>query len=611
MRAPFLASAALVSLALASACVERSPASADPSAAADPPSSEAQARADAAAEARAGVDDEALAALLEDHWLSVIETDPTHTVRGWGEFGAEGRARARARRAEWLGRARAIDASRLSERDRVSLEMFRGQLEAGEAVEVCEFWAWAVSTRDNPLEILNGAVGRAALGDAGEGEDLIARLNSFDPVLDAELAGLRDGLGRGLVADAGTLERILEMVEGQLAAPVDEWSLLTEPRDRVAEAPGWTAKERAAFEVELRASIEAKLRPGLERYAALLRDELIPAGRGPERVGVGALELGEACYAATIRLHTSEGPSPAELHSLGLAEIERIDAEIVALGEQQFGLDELPAILERLRSDPSLYFDSAEAVEAEAKASLAAAQAAAPKFFTQLPKTPCEVRRIPDYLAPYTYVGYYSEPTEDQPGYYYVNTSAPTTRPRFQARALAVHESVPGHHLQIALARELPETPIFRRRAGLSVFVEGWALYSERLAEDMGLYRDDLDRLGALSYDAWRAARLVVDTGIHDQGWTREQARAFMAAHTALAEINIVNEVDRYVSWPGQALAYKYGQLEILALRAEAEAALGDRFDLPGFHEVVLGAGAVSLPILRRRVRAWIAAEAG
>jgi uncharacterized protein (DUF885 family) len=225
-----------------------------------------------------------------------------------------------------------------------------------------------------------------------------------------------------------------------------------------------------------------------------------------------------------------------------------------------------------------------------------------------LPRTPCEVDDIPAYLAPYTTVAYYQQPHPDgsRPGTYFVNVYEPHTRPRHEAEVLAFHESVPGHHLQIAIAMERGELPAFRRYDGATVFVEGWALYTERLADEMGLYSGDTDRLGMLSFDSWRAARLVVDTGIHDMGWSREQAEAFLLENTPLAENNVVNEVDRYITTPGQALAYKTGQLEIRRLRAKAEAALGPSFSLPQFHAVVLGGGAVSMPVLRERVDAWI-----
>lgn len=229
-------------------------------------------------------------------------------------------------------------------------------------------------------------------------------------------------------------------------------------------------------------------------------------------------------------------------------------------------------------------------------------------YFGILPKIDCVVTRIPEYQAPFATLAYYRAPNPDgtKPGEFFVNVYQPETRARFEMEVLAYHEAVPGHHLQIAIAQERPEVPAFLRHGGMTVFVEGWALYTEQLAEEMGMYSGDLDRMGMLSFEAWRAARLVVDTGVHAMGWSRKRAKTFMHEHTALTANNIDNEVDRYITWPGQALAYKTGQMEIWRLRREAEAALGDRFDIKAFHDTVLQEGAVSLPILENQVKAWV-----
>ncbi|MBV8759558.1 MAG: DUF885 domain-containing protein, partial [Deltaproteobacteria bacterium] len=300
---------------------------------------------------------------------------------------------------------------------------------------------------------------------------------------------------------------------------------------------------------------------------------------------------------------------PEELHRLGLSEVARTDAELAELGRRVLGAPDLTATIAKLRDDRQLYFATREQILAFAQDALDRAKAAIPRFFRVLPKSDCVMREIPSYEAPYSTIAYYRQPHYDgsKPGEYFVNTYKPESRPRFELEALTWHESIPGHHLQIAIAQELGALPAFRKLDGSTAFVEGWALYTERLAEEMGLYSSDTDRLGKVSYDAWRASRLVVDTGIHAMGWSRQQAESFMREHTALTPINISNEVDRYIGWPGQALAYKVGQLKIIALRQEAEGALGTRFDLPGFHEVVLAAGAVTLPVLEERVRAWIA----
>jgi uncharacterized protein (DUF885 family) len=247
-------------------------------------------------------------------------------------------------------------------------------------------------------------------------------------------------------------------------------------------------------------------------------------------------------------------------------------------------------------------------VEAKAREALARSKAAIPKWFHILPKADCQVKVMGMHEAPNSTVAYYRQPAIDgsRPGYYMINTYKPETRPRYEAEALAFHESIPGHHLQIAIAQELVGLPDFRKHQGVTAYVEGWGLYSERLADEMGLYSSDLDRIGMLSYDAWRACRLVVDTGMHAMGWSRQQAIDYMTANTVLAENNIENEVDRYLTWPGQALAYKVGQLEILKLREEAKQRLGARFDIRQFHDVVLRNGAVALPVLDQQVHSWI-----
>lgn len=560
------------------------------------------------ARAAAGVQDPTLALLLREHWREHLERSPVFATSigvhafddRWQSIGPEARERSHQQRLVFLERARALSGEDQDDQDdRLTLELFIAELESSEAQAVCQLWAWSVSTRNNALSELAGVAELVHLEDKADAAALLARYTSFPAVVDAQIADLRDGLARSLVADAETLGRTVAMLDQQLAAPIDEWSAMTPVAS--AQTPA-----ELALRDQLRELIVTQIEPSLQRYVAVLRDELLPAARDGANVGVGALPQGAACYTALIQHHTSEQPSADQLHELGLAEIARIDAEFRRLGERAFGAGDLEQVLTRLRTDPELYFSSAEEVEIFALESLRAAEAAAPSWFGQLPSTPCEVRRIPDYEAPYTTIAYYRQPGDGEPGVYFINTHAPTTRPRYEARVLAIHEAVPGHHTQIAIAQELPDTPAFRRHGGTTVFVEGWALYTERLADEMGLYETDLDRLGVASFDAWRAARLVVDTGIHAKGWTREQAVEFMLAHTALAENNIINEVDRYVGWPAQALAYKYGQLEILRLRAEAEAALGDRFDIAGFHDVVLGAGAVSLPILRQRVRAWV-----
>ena len=349
------------------------------------------------------------------------------------------------------------------------------------------------------------------------------------------------------------------------------------------------------------------VRPALARLHATLADAILPAARPDDRAGLGHIPGGEAVYARLVRAHTSLDTTPAEFHAIGLAEIERIDAEMEALGGRVLGTRTRHEAIRALREDPALHFTTRDEVEAKAVEALDRATEAIPAWFGRLPRAACEVVRMGAHEEEHSTIAYYRHPAQDgsRPGQYAINTSHPETRPRYEAEVLAYHESIPGHHLQIAIAQELPDLPAFRRHLGPTAYIEGWGLYIERLADEMGLYTGDLDRLGVLSFDAWRASRLVVDTGLHALGWTRDQAIAFMVDHTALAPNNIANEVDRYIVGPGQALAYKTGQLELLRLRDEARERLGPAWDIRAFHDTVLGEGPLALPTLRGIVDAW------
>ncbi len=562
--------------------------------------------AEAITSAAVGVGDAELQVILRDHWTWRLEQSPLGAtklgVHTWddriddGSPAAEA-ARARMRR-ELVARLEAL--GELSDEDRLTAAVLAGDLRADIREEVCGFERWLVNATFNPIERAN-EIGRIhPMSAAHARSTLLARVRAVPAAIDLDIARLRVGLGEGLVGDAPSIERVIAMIDGQLDTPTAKWALF----EAVARSPG----DRGALARELTTAVDDGIRPALGRYRALLQDTLLPKARPSAKAGIGALPQGAECYAALIERHTTLPLTAEDVHARGLAEIARIDAEIAALGQRALGTKDLSTTLTALRSDPKLFFDTPEAVEQAAADALARAQAAMPRFFGRLPKAPCFVRRVPAYKAAFTTIGYYEPPHTDgsKPGEYFINVLDPQTRPRYEARVLAVHESIPGHHLQIAIAQELTGLPAVRRHAGHSAFVEGWALYTERLADEMGLYETDLDRLGMLSFDAWRAARLVVDTGIHSLGWSREEAERFMLEHTALAPNNIANEVDRYVGWPGQALGYKIGQLEILALRAEAQAKLGEDFTLPAFHDALLGAGALPLPALRERVQTWV-----
>ncbi len=439
------------------------------------------------------------------------------------------------------------------------------------------------------------------LRDVADGESMLARWWAMGPWVDQQIAQLRRGSADGRVPVAGSVRRVIAQLDELLARPLEDWPLLAPLR---AEHDGWSDGAWRAFEVGLAGAVRDGLRPAFARYRTYLADEVLAGARDEAHVGIGHLPGGAETYASLARAHTTTNLSPQEIHETGLAETARIDAEIAELGGGVLGTPDLAATLAALRGDPSVHFASAEEIVAVAEATLARSVEAIPAWFRRLPRAACEVVRMLPHEEQHSTIAYYREPPEDgsRPGRYYVNTYAPETRPRYEAEALAFHEAVPGHHLQVAIAQELEHLPAFRRHSETTAYVEGWGLYSERLADEMGLYSGDLDRIGMLSYDAWRASRLVVDTGMHALAWSRSAAIEFMESHTALALNNIANEVDRYIGWPGQALAYKIGQLEIRRLRSEAEAALGSSFDIRRFHDAILGHGALPLSVLRRSV---------
>nr|MBA2263417.1 DUF885 domain-containing protein [Chloroflexota bacterium] len=403
---------------------------------------------------------------------------------------------------------------------------------------------------------------------------------------------LRRGLAEGRIGVAMLCTKAIQQLDELLAKPDEDWPL-AEP-----------AQQHPEITEALLAVIGQEIRPAFVRYRSVIVEEIAPRARPDDKPGLSHLPGGNEAYRLLTRAHTSIDVVPEEVHAVGLEEIARIDAEFEELGARLLQTNGLAATLNALRQDPKLHFETREEIAAVAKASLARANGAIGEWFGRLPQSPCEVVVMPAHEEKHSTIAYYREPAADgsRPGQYYVNTYAPETRPRYEAETLAFHESVPGHHLQLAIMQELTTLPAFRRFNGSTAYIEGWGLYTERLSAEMGLLSGPLDGFGVLSFDAWRASRLVVDTGLHALGWTRQQAIDFMVEHTALGENNIANEVDRYIAYAGQALAYKLGQMELLRLRAEARSRQGDRFDIRRFHDVVLGEGALPLRVLREVV---------
>ncbi len=438
--------------------------------------------------------------------------------------------------------------------------------------------------------------------------DLVERHRKVGELMDAAVVRFQQGLDAGRTPPRIVVERALNQVDGYLASPLDD-----DPFTTFAGPDDWDGE--AVWRNDLRAAAEEVIRPAFARYADALRSRLLPEVRDDDHVGLCHLADGDGLYRFLIRSNTGLDLEPEDLHRIGLDEVARVDEQMSEVGSRLFGTTDRTTIFDRLRTDASLRYDPAQPDEPldDARRCVDLATAAMGGWFGRLPQSPCDVQAVPAVLAADAPAAYYYPPAADgsRPGTYFVNTHDAGERNRFDTASVAYHEAIPGHHLQLAIASELSDLPAFQRFSfGHTAFVEGWALYTERLAEEMGLYESDLDRIGMLVNDAWRACRLVVDTGMHALGWSRQQAVDMMREHMPVGVDEITVEVDRYVAIPAQALSYKVGQREILRLRAQATDRLGDRFDISGFHDAVLGSSTVSLPVLGTIVDDWVSSRA-
>ncbi|WP_436493220.1 DUF885 domain-containing protein [Actinokineospora sp. HUAS TT18] len=429
-----------------------------------------------------------------------------------------------------------------------------------------------------------------ALTDEAHARAYVTRLGAVPAFLDAHLERHRGGVAAGRVPVRRLVDNAVAQLDRYLAADADP--LLGQS--------GPLAEERERVVAEV-------VRPAFARYRAALVDEIAQHGRPDDRPGLCALPDGEAAYAALSRVHTTTDRTPDDLHQTGLDLIAGLREEYAELGDRVWGVTDQAEVFQRLISDPALRWRDADELLAHARSAIERAEAEAPKWFGRFPSQRCQLEPVPAAQAPGGPAAYYMSPSLDgsRPGIYYANTDRAHERDRFTSEVTAFHEAVPGHHFQLTIAQELTGLPLLRKLADVNAYAEGWGLYTERLAEEMGLYSSDVDRLGMLAMDSLRAARLVVDTGLHAKGWSREQAVAYMRENTPVSDLEISNEVDRYIAYPGQALSYMVGRLEIQRIRAAATARLGDRFDIRAFHDLVLGGGPLPLSVLDQVVTGW------
>jgi uncharacterized protein (DUF885 family) len=498
-----------------------------------------------------------------------------------------------------------IPRERLPLAEQLNYDLFRHEYETRKAALPFHPEYYSIEASGGP-QSLNELAELVPFESIADYETWIRRMQAIPAYLDQYGERLRRAAAVKRTQPRAVMERVLEPLAKQVTDKPEDSPFFERFRNFPDAIP---AADRERLTARAREVIGQSVIPAYRRFQAVFRDEYLPATRST--VGLWDTPDGRAYYQFLARFHTTTALTPAEIHAIGLREVARNRAEMQKVMDEVGFQGSLSEFFQHLRTDPKFYYKTGDELFRAYAYIVKMIDPELPKLFGKLYRTPFGLRPIPDNSAPNTTTAYYQGPSLDgsRPGYYYVNLYRPEVRPKYEMEVLSVHEAAPGHHLQIALAQELTDLPDFRRAGGFTAYIEGWGLYSERLGYDLGLYRDPYSRFGQLTYDQWRAVRLVVDTGLHDMEWTRQQAIDYFIANAAKTEADIVNEIDRYISNPGQALAYKIGQLKFLELRARAEQALGGRYDIRAFHDTVLATGAVPLDILERTVDGWIAAQ--
>jgi uncharacterized protein (DUF885 family) len=552
---------------------------------------------------------QAFAALLDTQWQYQLEHHPefasiigdTRYNDRWSDYSPAALQEEQKATQGFLKRFEAIDAKALSAQDQLSLQMMRRQLR--DRLE-----AIALKNDEMPLEpvggiqlALPGYAQAFPFASVKDYEDYIKRLQAIPALLDQVVALSRAGAKDGLVQPKYLLERIPAQVR-EIAAPAGADSPFALPLKTFPEAV--PAAERPRLRAAMLAAIDQQVRPAYRKLADFVADEYAPQGRAQE--GLWSLPDGERRYRYAIHTQTTTDKSPEQIHQIGLAEVARIEGEMSAIAEQ-LGYADLAALRKAVAHDRRFFASSREQILQRYRDDIAQMQPQLPKLFGRLPKTPLEVRAMAEFRSTAPGAEYWqSDAQGSKPALVMVNTSDHAQRTLVNIEATAYHEGVPGHHLQISLAQGLPLPP-FRQQSAYNAYVEGWALYAEKLGKEVGFYQDPYSDYGRLAGELLRANRLVLDTGVHYKRWTRQQMIDFFHAHPSDDEPSIQAETDRYIVWPGQALGYKLGELDILALREKARRALGARFDIRAFHDQILGGGAMPLDLLDARIDAWIA----
>ena len=564
-----------------------------------------------AQQAGAAPDSARLHELFAQDWAYTMREHPEYaTAVGypgqnarWTDESAEALARRKRHVTDVLGALRTIDRARLSATDQLNYDLFKRDYAA--AAEETRFPGelMPINQMEGVQQRVPGTIAQMSAETVQEYEDIVARLRGVPVLVSQTMSLLERGLAQKLTPPRITLRELPAQAQNLV---VDD--PLTSPLLKAFTR--FPASIPAADQERLRAAAMAAYRdsvaPAFRRLSTYLRDKYVPGAR--VTVGFRDLPNGVEWYRVRARASTTTDLTPEQIHSLGLAEVKRIRAQMDSVIAASGFKGSFAEFVQFLRTDPRFYFTTGDDLIRASRELMKRIDPELPRLFGTLPRLPYGVTPIPSYAERSQTTAYYEpgSPISHRAGTYFVNTYNLPMRPKWEMEALSVHEAVPGHHLQIALAQELEGVPEFRRFGGYTAFTEGWGLYSESLGGELGLYTDPYSKFGQLTYEMWRAIRLVIDTGIHTMGWSREQAIDYFKANAAKTEHDITVEVDRYIVWPGQALAYKIGELKIKELRAYATSTLGAQFDIRAFHDVVLGAGSVPLDVLDARVRAWV-----
>lgn len=528
-------------------------------------------------------------------------------VRTWDDklpdFSEAGNEAVQARLRDILARAQAVDPAPLEAPDRVTRSVVMQQAEAEQGYLAARAVEYTISdTTLAPLTGLLFGLSMVGIGEPAHADSYLVRLTGLPDVLATIAERHRVGIAAGRLP-------VRDHVEATVAY-LDRY--LSDPDGDVLRRPSPPGNDREAFHAHRDRLLDERVRPAVAAYRDTLVTEVLPHGRPTERSGLCWLPDGEATYARLARAHTTTDLGPQHWHDTGLQIIAALADEYAEIGSRALGTSNVGEIFTRLRTDPALRWSSGDEVLAVARATVSRAEEAAAGWFGRLPAQRCVVEPVPIAEAPGSSAAFYCPPALDgtRPGIYFANTHQVEERSRHVAEVTAFHEAVPGHHFQLSLSLELTDLPLLRRMAPVTAYLEGWGLYAERLADEMGLYSDDLARLGMLTLDSMRAARLVIDTGLHAFGWTRQQAREYMRANTGLSTLEIDQQTDEYIVAPGYFLSYMAGRAELQRIRADAEARLGDAFDIRAFHDTVLGSGPLPLTVLGQVVRDWIQEQA-